>query len=104
VIDHVIAFKAPALGPAESRELLEQLGRLADVPGVIGFAVGTNFGNRSRGFDFCVRVTFEDVAALEAYDADPLHLEVVRYNRAVTEEHICFDFEWQQPLASEERP
>ncbi len=95
MIDHVIAFKAPKLDEQASAELMEQLTRLGDVPGVEDFAIGMNFGDRSRGFDFCLRVTFADRAALDAYQEDPLHLEVVTYNRAVTEEHICFDFEWE---------
>ena len=95
MLDHVIAFKAPTLDEQQSKELFDELSRLGDVPGVLDFAIGMNFGDRSRGFDFCVRVTFADRAALDAYQDDPLHLEVVKYNRAVTEEHICFDFEWQ---------
>jgi hypothetical protein len=95
MLDHVICFKAPQLDEQQAAELREQLGRLGDVPGVVEFAIGMNFGERSRGFDFCVRVTFADRAGLDAYQEDPLHLEVVTYNRAVTEEHICFDFEWE---------
>jgi hypothetical protein len=94
MIDHVIMFRAEGLSNEGSAELMEQLGRLAAVPGVLGFALGKNFGDRSRGFDYCVRVTFADKAALDAYQEHPLHLDVVRYNRAVTDEHICVDFEW----------
>lgn len=95
MIDHVIIFRAEDLSEAGSAELLEQLARLSQVPGVVDFALGKNYGNRSRGFDYCMRITFEDKAALEAYDADPLHQEVVTYNRAVTQEHLCVDFEWE---------
>ena len=90
----MIIFRAAGLAPAAEAELLAQLGRLGDVPGVLGFAVGKNFGARARGFDYCVRITFADRAALDAYENDPLHREVVRYNRAVTSEHLCVDFEW----------
>jgi hypothetical protein len=95
MIDHVIMFRADGLSNEGSTELMEQLGRLAEVPGILGFALGKNFGDRSRGFDYCLRVTFADKAALDAYQEDPLHLDVVRYNRAVTDEHICVDFEWE---------
>ncbi|MDF2826555.1 MAG: stress responsive barrel domain protein [Mycobacterium sp.] len=95
MIDHVIIFRADDLSEEASDELLEQLGRLSQVPGVLDFALGKNFGNRSRGFDYCMRITFADQASLEAYDADPLHQEVVKYNRAVTSEHLCVDFEWE---------
>lgn len=94
MIDHVIMFKAEGLDADAERELMDQLARLEDVPGVVEFALGKNFGDRSRGFDYCVRVTFADRAALDAYQAHPLHLDVVTYNRSVTSEHICVDFAW----------
>jgi hypothetical protein len=103
MIDHVIIFRADDLSDEGSAELLEQLGRLSQVPGVVDFALGKNYGNRSRGFDYCLRITFADKAALEAYDADPLHQEVVKYNRAVTQEHLCVDFEWEPVTAPAQR-
>jgi hypothetical protein len=93
VIDHVIAFKAPGLDPATEKELFAKLGELRLVPGVREFSLGRNFGGRSRGFDICMRITFATREDLETYERHPLHNEVVAYNRTVTEEHICFDFE-----------
>jgi stress responsive alpha/beta barrel protein len=93
VIDHVIAFKAPGLDPTQEKELFAKLGELRQVPGVREFALGRNFGERSRGFDVCMRITFETREDLDAYEAHPIHKDVVAYNRKVTEEHICFDFE-----------
>ena len=90
MIDHVIAFKAPGLDPEAENALFAKLGQ---VPGVREFSLGRNFGDRSRGFDVCMRITFDTREALDAYEAHPLHKEVVAYNRKVTEEHICFDFE-----------
>lgn len=95
MLDHVIMFKADQLSGETEAELMRQLGRLKDVPGVLDFALGKNFGDRSRGFDYCLRVTFADKASLDAYQDDPLHLEVVAYNRQVTSEHICVDFMWE---------
>ena len=93
MIDHVIAFKAPGLDPEAENALFAKLGELRKVPGVREFSLGRNFGDRSRGFDVCMRITFDTREALDAYEAHPLHKEVVAYNRKVTEEHICFDFE-----------
>jgi len=95
MLDHVIMFKAENLSAETDAELMRQLGRLRDVPGVLDFALGKNFGDRSRGFDYCLRVTFADREALDIYQDDPLHLEVVAYNRQVTSEHICVDFIWE---------
>ena len=60
-----------------------------------------NFGARSRGFDVCMRVTFDTREDLDAYEAHPIHKEVVAYNRQVTQEHICFDFESMYALVRE---
>jgi hypothetical protein len=94
LIDHVIAFKALRLGAQEEAELFDRLAELGTVPGVVGFALGRNEGDRSRGFDVCMRVTLESWEALQAYENHPVHKDVVAYNRKVTAEHICFDFEW----------
>jgi len=93
VIDHVIAFKAPSLDPEAEKALFAKLAELQHVPGVRAFALGKNFGARSRGFDVCMRITFDSREDLDAYEAHPVHKDVVAYNRQVTEEHICFDFE-----------
>ncbi|BCB91320.1 Dabb family protein [Phytohabitans suffuscus] len=94
MIDHVIMFRAEGLPPETERTLMARLGELATIPGVVGFALGKNFGERSRGFDYCLRVTLRDRAALEEYEEHPVHLAVRAYNRSVTTEHICVDFEW----------
>jgi Stress responsive A/B Barrel Domain len=93
VIDHVIAFKAPNLDAEEEKALFAKLAELQHVPGVREFALGKNFGARSRGFDVCMRITFDSREDLDAYEVHPIHKDVVAYNRQVTEEHICFDFE-----------
>lgn len=100
MIDHVIAFKAPSLDPQAEKELFAKLGELQHVPGVREFALGRNFGARSRGFDICMRITFDSREDLDAYQEHPIHLEVVAYNRKVTEEHICFDFEFVHPATA----
>jgi hypothetical protein len=100
VIDHVIIFR-PAEGlDAEGEEkLFSRLSELGGLPGVVDFALGKNFGSRSDGYDICMRVTFADRAALDAYEAHPGHLDVVAYNRQVTAGHLCVDFEWT-PVAT----
>lgn len=97
MIDHVIIFKAEHIDEPTERTLMARLGELAQVPGVLGFALGKNFGDRSRGFEYCMRITFADRAALERYEAHPIHRDVVAYNRTVTDEHLCVDFEWEAP-------
>jgi len=96
MIDHVICFKvADDLEPGIKDTLLGRLAELRTIPGVVDYALGENFGDRARGFDINMRVTFASRADLDAYERHPLHLDVVAYNRTVTEEHICFDYEWE---------
>jgi hypothetical protein len=89
----MIAFKAPNLEPHQEKALFAKLSELQHVPGVREFSLGRNFGARSRGFDICMRVTFQTREDLDAYEEHPIHKAVVAYNRKITEEHICFDFE-----------
>jgi hypothetical protein len=93
VIDHMIAFKAPNIDSDQEKALFAKLGELQHIPGVREFSLGRNFGARSRGFDICMRVTFETREDLDSYEEHPIHKDVVAYNRKITEEHICFDFE-----------
>jgi hypothetical protein len=95
MIDHIIIFKAEHIDEQTERTLMSRLGELAKIPGVVGFALGKNFGDRSRGFDVCMRITFADREAMDRYEAHPIHLDVRAYNRTVTDEHICVDFEWE---------
>ncbi len=96
MIDHVIVFKPlPGLTPEDEAKLWSRLRELADLPGVVDYALGRNFGDRSRGFDVCMRVTFRTREDLDAYEAHPGHLDVVAFNRTVTSEHLCVDFEWE---------
>ena len=93
MIDHVIAFRAD-LDEQGRHELFEQWDRLRAIPSVVELVTGENFGERSRGFEHCMRITFDDRAGLEEYESHPVHVEVRTYNRAHTIEHICVDFEW----------
>jgi Stress responsive A/B Barrel Domain len=93
VIDHMIAFKAPNIDSDQEKALFAKLVELQHIPGVREFSLGRNFGARSRGFDICMRVTFETREDLDSYEEHPIHKDVVAYNRKITEEHICFDFE-----------
>jgi hypothetical protein len=95
MLDHVIAFRAD-LTPDGEDELFAKLRVLATIPGVLGFAVGKNHGERSRGFDYCMRITFADRDALARYEEHPTHVEIRAYNRAHTIEHICVDFDWDE--------
>jgi hypothetical protein len=93
MIDHFIAFKAE-LTPEGEQELFGEWNRLREIPGIVQIAIGRNFGDRSRGFDYCLRVTFETEDALESYEAHPIHVDIRTYNRAHSIEHICMDFGW----------
>lgn len=96
MIDHVIMFRAE-LDKDQETELFQQWHRLREIPEVVELVTGVNFGARSRGFDYCMRITFVDVAGLEAYEAHPVHVAVRTFNREHTIEHICVDFEWEAP-------
>ena len=94
MLDHIILFKANDLTGDAEREFLDRLADLGRVPGVEAIACGKNVTDRSRGFDYCLRITFKDRAGLDAYQVDPAHRRFVEYRQGVSSEHICVDFEW----------
>jgi len=94
LIEHVIIFRADRLSPSAESDLLGWMARLRDHAGIVGFASGKNFSDRSKRFDYCLRITFQDRDALDAYQNDPAHLAFVEYREAVTDDLICVDYEW----------
>ena len=95
MVKHVICFKlledsAPAREKA--REVL--LGMENNVPQVKKIDVHVDQLRSARSFDVILEVLVEDWAALDAYQKDPYHCDVVKkHMHAVTERSVAMDFE-----------
>ena len=63
------------------------------VPQVIDVEAGADFLHSDRSFDVCLYVTLESPEALEAYQQDPYHCEVVKtYVASVREKAVAVDY------------
>lgn len=87
-IAHMVYFQLEDNSPAKVAELLEQCQKyLNDHPGLDFFAVGTlnqelNRPVNDRAYDVSLHTVFSDIAAHDAYQVAPRHLEFIANNKA----------------------
>ena len=93
MIKHVVCFKLlNAEDKVEAKEVL--LSMDGKVPMLKGIEVGTDFLGSPRSYDVYLGVLLEDRAALEAYQSDAYHCDVVKkYMHAHVEKSVAIDFE-----------
>ncbi|ELR17676.1 stress responsive A/B barrel domain protein [Acanthamoeba castellanii str. Neff] len=95
-IEHLVLFKLKE-GTTEEQiaELVAGLQTLASLPGVEKITAGKNFSERSKGFNFALRVTFSGRAALDAYLPHPDHVKVKdQFIVPITEDILAVDYEF----------
>lgn len=65
------------------------------VPVIRDLQVGVDILHTERSYDVVLELTVDDRVALEAYQADPYHVEVVKpYIHAVRAGSATVDYEW----------
>lgn len=92
MIKHVVCFK---LKEGESTQKAKEvlLSMIGNVPTAKGITVGVDELKSSRSFDVMLEVILEDFNALNEYQTDPYHCNVVKkHMHAVTEKSIALDF------------
>lgn len=93
MIKHVVCFK---LNQGENAEKAKEvlLGMKGNVPLIKEIEVGTDFLHSARSCDVYLSVILEDKNALEAYQNDAYHVNVVKkYMHSVTKSSVAVDFE-----------
>ena len=95
MLTHIVVWKyKPEVSEEQRREHAERLRRLDDlIPEIQGFAVGRDVLKLPRSYHAGLVATFQDRAALEAYDAHPEHQSVAQFGRAIGEHIVSVDFE-----------
>lgn len=93
MIKHIVCFKLNAGESAEkAKEVLS--GMRGNVPEIIDMEVGTDFLHSARSYDVFLSVIVKDRAALESYQKDPYHCNVVKkHMHSVTNTSVAVDFE-----------
>lgn len=95
MIKHIVLFKLADNNPekcAKAREILLSMYGKVDL--LRGITVGVDKLHSARSFDIALEVLLDDMDALEAYQRDPYHCDVVKeYMHSVTENSVSIDFE-----------
>ena len=93
MVKHTVCFK---LKPGEDALYAVELLRTmkGKVPSVIDLEAGVDFLHSERSFDIILTVTLKDREALEEYQQDPYHCEVIKkHMHKVRESSVAIDIE-----------
>lgn len=92
---HIVCFKLNDSSDAEKNAAKEVLLSMkGKVPQILAIEVGTDFLCSARSYDVILQVTLADRAALDAYQNDPYHCDVVKtYMHSHTSASVALDYE-----------
>ncbi|MBQ2392538.1 MAG: Dabb family protein [Clostridia bacterium] len=94
MIKHIVCFKL--LDPTEencskAREVL--LSMKGNVPLIRDIEVGVDFLHSSRSYDVILQVVLDDEKALEDYQNDPYHVDIVKkHMHTVRKSSVAIDY------------
>lgn len=93
MIKHVVCFKLnEGESPEKAKEVL--LSMQGNVPMIKGIEVGVDKLHSARSYDVILSVILDDMDALNNYQVDKYHVEVVKkHMHAVTKTSVAIDFE-----------
>lgn len=94
MIKHIVCFKMAEPTPEllkETKDILLSMDGKVDL--LRGIEVGVDFLKSERSYDIILQVLLEDEEALEAYQRDPYHCDVVKkHMHAVTVSSVAVDY------------
>ena len=95
MIKHVVCFKLKENSAAEKQRTKEMLCSMqGKVPQIQELFVGIDFFFFLRSYDVILEVVLQDRAALDAYQADPYHVSVVKkHMHHVQQSSVAIDCE-----------
>jgi hypothetical protein len=95
MLTHIVVWKyKPEVSEEQRREHVARLRALEGcIPEIRSFAVGADVLGLPRSYHTGLVATFDDRAALAAYDAHPDHQAVAQFGRTVSEHVASVDFE-----------
>ena len=94
MIKHIVCFKLKDNSEAECQKAAEVLRSMdGNVDLIKSIEVGTDFLHSGRSYDVILQVVLEDAKALEEYQKDPYHCDVVKeHMHRVTETSVAIDY------------
>ncbi len=95
MIKHTVCFKLKDNSPEACEKTAQVLlGMKGNVSMLKGIEVGKDFLHSARSYDIILTVTLDDANALEAYQSDEYHCNVVKkYMHSVIETSVAVDYE-----------
>ncbi len=93
MVKHVVCFKLKdrKLSEKAKEVLLSMKGK---VPEILDIEVGCDFLGSERSYDVMLTVILKDKEALNSYQEDPYHCQVVKtFMHSVRESSIAIDYE-----------
>jgi hypothetical protein len=91
---HLVSFKYKTHVDAETRaQHRQRLAALKGLDGVIELKVGEDVVHSPRSFDTGLAVTFQDRAALDAYQKNDQHVPTAQFGVGLCEQIVAVDFE-----------
>lgn len=99
MIKHIVIWKVKGQTKVEQkvnvdgiREKLESMqGKIDEIESL---QTGADVVRGEQSFDVCLITTHESIEKLKAYQAHPVHQEVVAFLRTVTTQKVSVDFEY----------
>lgn len=94
MIKHIVCFQLKDSSEANKSKAKEVLMSMkGNVPMLRNIEVGVDFLQSERSYDIILQVELDDAAALEAYQADPYHVGVVKkHMHQVVEASVAVDY------------
>ena len=96
MIRHICMFKLKSEGRCENiAEFLRRAESLREIDGLRRFeAVSNCAGAPESNFDVSLILDFDSLAALDAYQKDPVHIEFAGFVATVRVDRACIDYEF----------
>jgi len=98
MVKHIVSWKVKdeALGMKKPEIVSKMKSMLEALPGKIHqikeFEVGVDFIQSERSFDICLISAFESVQAMNEYQINESHQEVVSFFKQVVEKGVAVDY------------
>lgn len=94
MIRHICMFKLKEDRAANTAEFVRRADSLRVIGEIRRFEVVTNVdGTPDGNFDVSLIFDFDSLAALDAYQTNPVHLEFAKFVASVREARACIDCE-----------
>jgi hypothetical protein len=78
---HMFSFRwKPGITEQQKQRVFDEVNALKDrIPGILDSAAGFNTSPRGQGYEFGGVMKFQDRAAYEAYNAHPVHQQLLTW-------------------------